>query len=112
MAVLALVAAIGMTARDVGTKLISQDLSTLLLSLYASMLFCISGGVLLLFTGRASIPDSGMILLFIAMTALGSLGYILVTTAVRLGSMSTSARSATAGCCSRWRSESSSSAKR
>ena len=71
-----------MTARDVGTKLISQDLSTLLLSLYASMLFCISGGVLLLFTGGASVPDSGMILLFLAMTALGSLG-ILVTTAVR-----------------------------
>ena len=88
MAVLALVAAIGMTARDVGTKLISQDLSTLLLSLYASMLFCISGGVLLLVTGGASLPDSGMILLFTAMTALGSLGYILVTNAVRLGDMS------------------------
>ena len=88
MVVLALVAAIGMTARDIGTKLISRELSTLLLSLYASMLFCVSGGILLLVTGGASLPDGGMILLFVVMTALGSLGYILVTTAVRLGDMS------------------------
>ena len=69
MVVLALVAAIGMTARDIGTKLISRELSTLLLSLYASMLFCVSGGILLLVTGGASLPDGGMILLFVVMTA-------------------------------------------
>ena len=88
MVILALVAAIGMTARDVGTKLISQDLSTLLLSLYGSAFFTLSGAVLLLVTGGATLPDSGMMWLFLAMIALGSLGYIFVTTAVRLGDMS------------------------
>ena len=101
-----------MTARDIGTKLISRELSTLLLSLYASMLFCVSGGILLLVTGEASLPDGGMILLFVVMTALGSLGYILVTTAVRLATCRLSARSDIAGCCSRWRSASSSLARR
>lgn len=88
MVFLALVAAVGMTVRDVGTKLISQDLSTLLLSLYASLLFCVSGSLLLAFTGGATIPDRGMILLFLVMIALGSVGYICVTNAIRLGEMS------------------------
>lgn len=88
MALLALVAAVGMTVRDVGTKLISQNLSTLLLSLYGSVIFIMSGVVLLAITGGAAIPDLGMIFLFVAMIGLGSFGYICVTTAVRLGEMS------------------------
>ena len=88
MALLALVAAIGMTVRDVATKLISQDLSTLLLSLYGSVIFTISGVVLLSISGGAAVPDIGMTVLFIAMIALGSLGYICVTNAIRLGEMS------------------------
>ena len=86
--ILALLAAVGMTVRDVGTKLIPRQLSTLLLSLYAAMLFCLSGVLVLTFTGGAGVPDAGMTLMFIAMTALAALGYVLVTTAVRLGDMS------------------------
>jgi len=77
-----------MTVRDVGTKLIPRELSTLLLSLYAAMLFCLSGVLVLIFTGGAGVPDAGMALMFLAMTALAALGYVLVTTAVRLGDMS------------------------
>ena len=88
MVFLALMAAIGMTVRDIGTKLISTEVSTLLLSLYAAVLFIFSGSVLLMITGGARLPDAGMFGLFAAMIVLGSLGYIFVTNAIRLGEMS------------------------
>lgn len=88
MALLALLGAVGMTVRDVGTKLISRDLSTLLLAFYASMLFTVSGVVLLAVTGGATLPDGRMLLLFLVMIALGSIGVICVTNAIRLGEMS------------------------
>ena len=85
---LVLVSAIGMTLRDVGTKLVSDGFSTLLLSFYSCVLFASSGVLLLLFTGGASVPDANMTVLFLAMVALGSFGVIFVTEAVRLGDMS------------------------
>jgi len=85
---LVLVSAIGMTLRDVGTKLVSDGFSTLLLSFYSCVLFASSGVLLLLFTGGASVPDANMTVLFLAMVVLGSFGVILVTEAVRLGDMS------------------------
>jgi len=85
---LVFVSAIGMTLRDVGTKLVSDSFSTLLLSFYSCVLFASSGLVLLLFTGGASIPDANMTVLFLAMVALGSFGVIFMTQAVRLGDMS------------------------
>ncbi len=85
---LVFVSAIGMTLRDVGTKLVSDSFSTLLLSFYSCVLFASSGLVLLFFTGGASIPDAKMTVLFLAMVALGSFGVIFTTQAVRLGDMS------------------------
>ena len=77
-----------MTLRDIGTKLVHKNFSTLLLSFYSCVLFSVSGFVLLLITGGASIPDIKMILIFAVMIALGSLGVIFMTEAVRLGDMS------------------------
>ena len=88
MVFLALFAAIGMTVRDIGTKLIATEVSTLLLSLYASVLFIFSGSLLLSVTGGARIPDADMLGLFVAMIVLGSLGYVFVTNAIRMGEMS------------------------
>ena len=85
---LVFVSAIGMTLRDVGTKLVSDSFSTLLLSFYSCVLFASSGVILLLFTGGASVPNTNMTVLFLAMVALGSLAVILMTEAVRLGDMS------------------------
>ena len=85
---LVLVSAIGMTLRDIGTKLVSDSFSTLLLSFYSCVLFASSGVTLLLFTGGASIPNANMTVLFLAMVALGSFGVIFMTEAVRLGDMS------------------------
>ena len=85
---LVFVSAIGMTIRDVGTKLVSDSFSTLLLSFYSCVLFASSGVILLLFTGGASVPNANMTLLLLAMVALGSFAVIFMTEAVRLGDMS------------------------
>ena len=88
MVMLALLAAAGLTVRDIGTKLVSRKVSTLLVSLYGSMIFAISGAILLSITGGAAWPDVTMIVMFLAMIGLGSVGYVCVTKAVRIGEMS------------------------
>ena len=88
MVILAVMAAVGLTIRDIGTKLVSRDVSTLLVSFYASILYTLSGSVLLLISGGATLPDGGTLVQFAAMIALGALGYICVTNAVRVGDMS------------------------
>lgn len=85
---LVLIAAAGMTLRDITTKLVRENFSTLLLSSYTSVLFIISGGVLLIISGGASIPDIKMITILVAMIAFGSLGFFFTTKAVRLGDVS------------------------
>lgn len=88
MTTLVFVSAVGMTLRDIGTKLVRRNFSTLLLSFYSCVLFSVSGCVLLLITGGASVPDIKMTVVFVAMIGLGSLGVIFMTEAVRLGDMS------------------------
>ena len=85
---LVFISAVGMSLRDIGTKLVRKNFSTLLLSFYSCVLFSLSGFVLLLVTGGADMPDIKMALIFIAMISLGSLGVIFMTEAVRLGDMS------------------------
>ena len=87
-AILVLVAAIGMALRDIATKLVRENLSTLLLSFYSCFMFIISGSVLLIFKGEASAPDLHNIVTLAAMTVTGSLGFFFMTEAVRLGEMS------------------------
>ncbi len=86
--ILVLIAAVGMALRDITTKLIQGNFSTLLLSSYTSALFIISGSVLLIISGGASVPDMGMIAILSAMIASGSLGFFFTTKAVRLGDVS------------------------
>lgn len=83
-----LIAAIGMTLRDITTKLVREKFSTLLLSSYTSVLFIISGGVLLIISGGAIVPDIGMITILVVMITSGSLGFFFTTKAVRLGDVS------------------------
>ena len=85
---LVFVAAVGMALRDISTKLVREDFSTLLLSFYSCALFTLSGSVLLIITGGARVPDINMIFIVAAMIALGSLGFFFMTEAVRWGDMS------------------------
>ena len=88
MVILALMAAVGLTVRDIGTKLVSRDVPTLLVSLYGATIFTFSGALLLSITGGAVWPDAAMIVMFLAMIALGSVGYICVVNSIRIGEMS------------------------
>ena len=83
-----LIAAVGMTLRDITTKLVRENYSTLLLSSYTSTLFIISGTILLIISGGAIVPDIGMVAILAAMVAAGSLGFFFTTKAVRLGDVS------------------------
>jgi drug/metabolite transporter (DMT)-like permease len=85
---LVLIAAVGMALRDITTKLVRENFSTLLLSSYTSVLFIISGSILLSISGGASVPDIGMVAILAAMIASGSLGFFFTTKAVRLGDVS------------------------
>jgi len=83
-----LIAAVGMTLRDITTKLVQENFSTLLLSSYTSVLFIISGSVLLIISGGAIVPDIWMIAILVAMIISGALGFFFTTKAVRLGDVS------------------------
>ena len=85
---LVFIAAIGMALRDISTKLVRENISTLLLSFYSCVLFILSGSVLLIITGGTSVPDIDMIVILAAMIALGCLGFFFMTESVRLGDMS------------------------
>jgi len=82
------VAAIGMALRDISTKLVRENFSTLLLSFYSCVLFILSGSVVLIITGGARMPGIDMVFIVATMIGLGSMGFFLMTEAVRWGDMS------------------------
>ena len=87
-AILVLIAAMGMALRDIATKLVRENLSTLLLTFYSCFLFIISGSVLLIINGEASVPVLVNSFTIAVMIVTGSLGFFFMTEAVRLGEMS------------------------
>lgn len=87
-AIFVFIAAVGMTLRDISTKLVRENFSTSLLTFYTSILFILSGGVLLIITGGASVPDIGMIAVLAATVVFGSLGFFFTTEALRMGDVS------------------------
>ena len=87
-ATLVLVAALGMALRDIATKMVGENFSTLLLSFYSCFLFIFSGSVILLITSDPRVPDWGIVAMLAGMTITGCLGFFFMTEAVRLGDMS------------------------
>ena len=87
-ATLVLIAAIGMALRDIATKLVCENFSTLLLSFYSCFLFIFSGSILLIIKGDPSVPGLENIFILTAMIVAGCLGFFFMTEAVRLGDMS------------------------
>ena len=86
--ILVLIAAVGMALRDIATKLVRENFSTLLLSFYSCFLFIVSGSFLLLIKGDPSVPDLEISLMIVSMIVAGCLGFFFMTKAVRLGDMS------------------------
>ena len=86
--ILVLIAAIGMALRDIATKLVRENFSTLLISFYSCFLFIVSGSILLLINGDPSVPDMENSVIIVSMIVAGCLGFFFMTKAVRLGDMS------------------------
>jgi len=87
-AIIALIAAVGMALRDIATKLVRENFSTLLLSFYSCFLFIFSGIVLLIIEGQTTATDMDDIGILIEIVAAGSSGFFFMTEAVRLGDIS------------------------
>ena len=87
-AIIALIAAVGMALRDIATKLVRENFSTLLLSFYSCFLFIFSGIALLIIEGQTTATDMDDIGILIAIVAAGSSGFFFMTEAVRLGDIS------------------------
>ena len=85
---LVLIAALGMALRDIATKLVRENFSTLLLSFYSCFLFIFSGCILLFVEGNPSVPNLENVAILVAMIIAGCLGFFFMTEAVRLGDMS------------------------
>lgn len=86
--ILVLIAAVGMALRDIATKLVRENFSTLLISFYSCFLFIVSGSILLLIKGDPSVPDLENSVIIVSMIVAGCLGFFFMTKAVRLGDMS------------------------
>ena len=70
---LVIFAAVGMALRDIATKLVRENFSTLLLSFYSCFLFIFSGIILLIIDGNPAIPDMDNVIILTAMIFAGCL---------------------------------------
>ena len=87
-AILALIAALGMALRDIATKLVRENVSTLLLQFYSCFLFIFSGIFFITIEGEVTAFDLDNIGVMVAMVTAGSLGFFFMTEAIRLGDIS------------------------
>lgn len=87
-ALIALIAALGMALRDIATKLVRENVSTLLLQFYSCFLFIFSGVFFIIIEGEVTAFDLENIGVIAAMVAAGSAGFFLMTEAIRLGDVS------------------------
>ena len=87
-AIIALVAAVGMALRDIATKLVRENVSTLLLQFYSCFLFIFSGIFFNVIEGEVIALNLDNIGLIAAMVAAGSTGFFFMTEAIRLGEIS------------------------
>lgn len=81
----ALGAAVGLTGRDLATRAISRDVSTLLLSAWGFAAAGVAGLILLAVTGGAAMPDGLLTLQLIAALIFVLIAYYAVTAAMRVG---------------------------
>ncbi|GAB5446571.1 DMT family transporter [Gymnodinialimonas sp.] len=81
----ALGAAVGLTGRDLATRAISRDVSTLLLAGWGFAAAGVAGVLLLAFTGGAAVPDGLLALQLTGALIFALIAYYAVTAAMRIG---------------------------
>lgn len=81
----ALGAAVGLTGRDLATRAISREVSTLLLAAWGFAAAGVAGLLLLAFTGGAAMPDGMLSVQLAAALLFALIAYYAVTAAMRVG---------------------------
>lgn len=81
----ALGAAVGLTGRDLATRAISRDVSTLLLAAWGFAAAGVAGLLLLAVTGGATLPDGVLTLQLTGALIFAMVAYYAVTAAMRIG---------------------------
>ena len=79
---------LGMSMRDIGSRLTPKSISTMLLSLYSSLLVTLTRVGMLCGTEWLLWPNSQAWFYLFGMTVLGGVGLVLLTTATRIGELS------------------------
>jgi drug/metabolite transporter (DMT)-like permease len=79
---------LGMSMRDIGSRLTRKSISTILLSFYSSLLVTLTGVGMLYGTEGLLLPNSQTWLYLFGMIVLGGVGLVLLTTATRIGELS------------------------
>lgn len=79
---------LGMSMRDIGSRLTRKSISTILLSFYSSLLVTLTGVGMLYGTDGLQWPDSRTWLYLFGMFVLGGVGLVLLTTTTRIGELS------------------------
>lgn len=87
-AIIALIAALGMALRDIATKLVRENVSTLLLQFYSCFLFIFSGIFFIIIEGQVNAFNLDNVGVITAMVTAGSVGFFFMTEAIRLGDIS------------------------
>jgi len=87
-ALLAMVAVVGMSMRDIGGRLTRRSISSLLLSFYSALTLLAFGTFLLMLSGGAKMPTQTTWFYILGLVAAASLGLIVATQAVRIGELS------------------------
>ena len=87
-ATLTLVGVAGMAIRDFGTRIMPREISTPALSFFGSVTILLTGLVLMALSAEQSIPRGIGLVHVAALIAVGSLGTLAISTAMRLGDVS------------------------
>ena len=85
---LACIAVLGLSMRDIGSRLTRRSISSLLLSFYSGLTLLALGCFLLLLSGGAQVPSLATSFILVCMVASVSLGLLMVTQSIRIGEIS------------------------
>lgn len=85
---LALLAVVGMSMRDIGARLTDPSVSSLMLSFFSAITLALTGAVMWLVSGDGNIPDVTTSLYLLGLVSAASSGLMLVTLSVRIAEIS------------------------
>lgn len=85
---LVIIGVIGMTIRDLGSRIVPRTIPTTAIAFYGAVATTIIGGLLMAYEGRVIAPEGVTWVYLIAMVFAGTAGVFFITMAMRLGELS------------------------